>query len=436
MVVRKQSNEEKAALDKAYNYLPGGTVGNVYMPKETAFVIKRGKGSHIWDMSGNEFIDYLIGSGPMVLGHSHPKVVTAVKEALEDGSTYFVTSEPAILLAEEIVNAVPCAEKVRFASTGSEATFFAMRAARAYSKKDKILKFEGAFHGSNDYSVMSISGYGMSPDLSKEFPNPTPGSAGIPKALESEVLIAPFNDIETSTAIIEQHHDEIGAVIMETMQRLITPQPGFLEAIREVTKLYDIPLIFDEVVTGFRFSYGGAQQFYGVTPDLCAMGKIVGGGYPLSVIGGRSDIMDYFDQTHLAQGDWVPQLGTLNGNPIAATAGLATLKVLREPDSYSKLFEKGKRLKQTLENLLDDAGISAKVMGEDCVFDVVFTEDEIVNYRSLQNTDAAKSKLFNKTLFDHGIFKSSTKHYISLTLTEEDIDKTIKAYEDAVTQLK
>ena len=232
MVVRKQSNEEKAALDKAYNYLPGGTVGNVYMPKETAFVIKRGKGSHIWDMSGNEFIDYLIGSGPMVLGHSHPKVVPAVKEALEDGSTYFVTSEPAILLAEEIVNAVPCAEKVRFASTGSEATFFAMRAARAYSKKDKILKFEGAFHGSNDYSVMSISGYGMSPDLSKEFPNPTPGSAGIPKALESEVLIAPFNDIETSTAIIEQHHDEIGAVIMETMQRLITPQPGFLEAIR------------------------------------------------------------------------------------------------------------------------------------------------------------------------------------------------------------
>ncbi len=435
MANRQRSSEEEELLEKAYRYLPGGSNGNVYMPRESAFIVKGGKGSHIWDVSGNEYIDFLIGSGPMILGHAHPSVLGAVREALERGSTYFLTSEPAVLLAEEVVKAVPCAEKIRFASTGSEATFFAMRAARAYRNRDKILKFEGGFHGSSDYSAMSISGYGMAPDLSREFPRPTPGSAGIPKVLEDEVLIAPFNDLETTTALIEQHHEELGAVIMEPMQRLITPKPGFLQGVREVTAQYGIPLIFDEAVTGFRFSYGGAQQYYGVTPDLAAMGKIVGGGYPLSLVCGREDIMDYFDSKHKQTEDWVPQMGTLNGNPIAATAGLATLNELKKEGSYEKLFSTGRQLRIALEKLLKEADIPAQVIGEDCCFDVFFTDQEIRDYRSLQTADEAILKRFNKVLFDRGIYKSTSKYYISLALTHDDVDSTIEAYKEAVAQI-
>ena len=432
---RHRTIEEDALLDKAYKYLPGGSVGNVYMPRESAFIIKKAKGSHIWDVSGNEYIDYLQASGPMIIGHAHPAVVAAVSGYLERGSTYFVTSEPAVLLAEEIVKGVPCAEKVRFASSGSEATFFAMRAARAFRKRDKILKFEGAFHGSNDYSAMSISGYGMPPDVSRDFPRPTPGNADIPRVLEEEVLIAPFNDLETTSGIIEKYHDELGGVIMEAFQRLIQPKPGFLEGVREVTAHYGIPLIFDEVVTDFRFSYGGAQQYYGVTPDLCSLGKIVGGGFPLSIICGRAEIMDHFDQSMLATDDWVPQLGTLNGNPIATTAGLATLKGLRKEGSYERLFDTGKQLKDALERLLKEAEIPAQVIGEDCLFDVLFTDQEITDYRSLQAADGGMLKRCNKHLFDRGIFKGVSKYYVGLSHMQEDVKKTIEAFASAIDEI-
>ncbi len=436
MIKRQRSAAEKTLIEKAYKYLPGGSNGNIYFPKESAFIVKGGKGAHIWDVSGNEYIDYLIGSGPMILGHAHPAVVEAVREQLEKGSTYFLTSEPSVLLAEEVAKAVPCAEKIRFASTGSEADFFALRAARAYRKRDKILKFEGAFHGSSDYSAMSISGYGINPDLSREFPHPTPGTAGIPKVLEDEVLIAPFNDLETTSAIIEKHHDELAAVIMEPFQRLIPPTPAFLKGIRKVASHYDIPLIFDEVVTGFRFSYGGAQQYYGVKPDMAAMGKIVGGGYPLSLVCGRADIMDCFDQKHKDTGDWVPQIGTLNGNPIAAAAGLATLKELRKPGSYEKLFATGHKLRTKLEKLFKDAKIPAQVVGEDPLFDIFFTDKKVTDYRSSMTADEGMLKRFNKLLFDRGIYKSASKYYVSLALTEEDVNHTMKAFEEAVAELK
>ncbi len=433
---RKRTADEEALLDKAYRYLPGGTVGNIYMPRESAFMIKEGKGSHLWDISGNEYIDYLLGSGPMVLGHAHPSVVAAVRDFLDRGSTYFITSEPAVLLAEEIVKAVPCAEKVRFASTGSEATLFAMRLARAYRKRDKILKFEGGFHGSNDYSVMSISGYGVNPDITRAFPRPTPGSAGVPKVLEDEVLIAPFNNLETTSAIIEKHHDELGGVIMEPFQRLLPPRPGFLEGVREVTAHYGIPLIFDEVVTGFRFSYGGAQEYYGVIPDLTLMAKMMGGGFPLSVICGKAEIMDHFDASRADTGDWVPQIGTLNGNPISCTAGLATLKELRKEGAYERLFATGKQLRDALERLLKEAEIPAQVIGVDCLFEVFFTDREITDYRSLQSADVAMLRRFNKLLLERGIFKSETKYYIGLCHTQEDVKKTIEAYAEAIDELK
>ena len=271
MATRKVSAEEQALIERAHRFLPGGSLGNLSMD----VVIREGRGSRIWDVSGNEYVDYLLGSGPMLVGHTHPQVVAAVQEQVERGSTFFAGNESAIMLAEEIVKAVPCAESVRFSSSGTEATLYAMRTARAFRGRDKILKFEGGFHGMNDYALMS-----MGPVDPPDYPQAVPDSAGIPASVSREMLIAPFNDIETTAAIIERHHDELAGVIVEPFQRLLPPRQGFLEGLRELTKEYEIPLIFDEVVTGFRFSYGGAQEYYGVTPDMCTLGKAVAGGYP------------------------------------------------------------------------------------------------------------------------------------------------------------
>ncbi|MBI4639283.1 MAG: aminotransferase class III-fold pyridoxal phosphate-dependent enzyme, partial [Candidatus Tectomicrobia bacterium] len=328
---RKRSAEEQQLLEKAEKYLPGGSLGGFRAPKELAFIVHGGKGSKIYDMSGNEYIDYLLGSGPMVLGHAHPAVTGAVRDYLERGTTYFTVNEPVVLLAEEIVQAVPCAEQIRFASTGTEATFFALRAARAFRKRDKVLKFDGAFHGVHDYAIMEG-------DSAGEFPIAVRKSAGVPKSLEREVLIAPFNDLEMTSEIIQKHQDELGGVIVEPLQRIIPPKKGFLEGLREITRRYEIPLIFDEVVTGFRFAYGGAQEFYGVVPDLAAFGKIIGGGYPLSAVCGKEEIMRHFHPELRESGEAIAQTGTLSGNPIAATAGLATLRELKKPGTYERFF--------------------------------------------------------------------------------------------------
>ena len=259
-----QTDYEKRLIERAHRVMPGGSLGNV----NKDVVIVRGEGSRVWDASGNEYVDYLLGSGPMLIGHSHPEVIEAVKEQLDRGTTFFATNDHSIELAEAIVDAVPCAEKVRYSSTGTEATMYAMRAARAYRGKDKILKFEGGFHGMNDYALMSVFASGE-----LEFPRAEPNSAGIPRALVDQVLIAPFNDLDTTRAIIERNHEDLGGIIVEPFQRLIPPQPGFLAGLRELATEFGIPLIFDEVVTGFRFAYGGAQELYGVTPDLCTLGK-------------------------------------------------------------------------------------------------------------------------------------------------------------------
>ena len=226
----------------------------------------------------------------MILGHAHPAVVEAVVEAAGKGSTFFTTNEQAVLLAEELCRAVPCAERVRFTTSGTDACFQAMRICRSFKGREKVLKFEGGFHGTSDYALMSVT-----PPASSEYPAAFINTAGIPKALQDLMLIAPFNDLETTTTIIEAHRDELAAVIVEPLQRVIAPEPGFLNGLREVTRRYGIPLIFDEVVTSFRLAYGGAQERYEVTPDLCAVGKIMGGGYPLAAVLGRSDIMSVYD---------------------------------------------------------------------------------------------------------------------------------------------
>ncbi len=430
----KRTEAEKALLEKAAKYLPGAFTGNLKVDPEHLFIAKEGKGSKVWDASGNEYIDYLMGSGPMVLGHAHPAVVSAVIEAVQQGGTFFATNERAVLLAEEIVKAVPCAEKVRFTTSGTDADFQCLRIARAYRKRDKILKFEGGFHGTSDYAVMGVT---PSLDALKDFPEAAPNTAGVPKVLSDTVLMAPYNDVETTTAIIERHHDDLGAVIIEPMQRIISPKPGFLSSLREVTAHYQIPLIFDEVVTGFRLGYGGAQEYYGVTPDLTALGKIVGGGYPLAVIAGREEIMAGYDPGSVDPDAYVSQIGTLNANPVACAAGLATLAELQKPGVYDRLHETGQRLRAALERLCNEAEIPMQPSGEDPIFGFYFTDHPVTDYRSGLQGDTTMMARFNSLLMDEGVLKGwPDKFYPSLAHSTEDIDRTIEAFSTVINKLK
>lgn len=426
MADTKQQDAESALLEEAQRVMPAGGLGNLALDA----VISEGRGAHIWDVNGTEYIDYLMGSGPMILGHAHPEVNDAVMAQLPKGATYFASNEPSIRLAAELVDALPCADKVRFVSSGSEATFYAMRAARAHRGRDKMLKFEGGFHGMSDYALMS-----MAPKQPGNFPQATPDTPGIPHSVRDEMLIAPFNDAETAVSIINEHADALGGVIVEPFQRLVPPAPGFLEALREATSAHGIPLIFDEVVTGFRFSYGGAQTYYGVTPDICALGKVIGGGYPLAAIAGSEAIMAHFDKKTAPEGTFLPQIGTLSGNPIAAVAGLATLAVLKRPGAYEKLFDTGRQLKEGLSDALNDAGVPARVMGVDPLFDVVFTDKDVHDYRTTLQGDAEKLARFNKLLRERGIFKGDSKFYISLAHDQADIDQTLDAFGAAVKKL-
>lgn len=421
------SPAETALVETARRVLPGGTFGGA--PFEV--VIAEGKGGRVTDMSGRTYIDFLLGSGPMLLGHAHPEVTAAVAAQLSKGTTFYTNNEPGIRLAAAIVDAVPCADQVRFMSTGSEATFFAMRVARAFRRRDKVLKFEGGYHGGSDYAMMSTA-----PQRPGNFPQAIPDTAGIPQVLRGEMLIAPFNDAEAATVLIEEHKNDLGAVILEPFQRILAPKPGFLEAVRAVTAKHEIPLIFDEIVTGFRFAYGGAQEYYGVTPDICALGKIIGGGFPLAAVAGRADIMRHFDKSATPSEHATPQSGTLNGNPIAAVAGLATLEVLRRPGTYAQLFETGNRLRRGFEQLVRDMRVPATVLGAAPLFDVVFAEGPISDYRGVLKGDASRLKRFNTLCLEQGILKGDNKIYVSLAHDDRDVTEALDRFAVALDRLK
>lgn len=427
----KRTSLEQELLDKADQYLPGGYLGNLTVRDDLNFLVREGRGSHIIDVSGNEYVDWLMGSGPMVLGHAHPAVVEAVIKAVEQGSTFFATNEKAVMLAEELVSAVPCAEQVRFTTSGTDACFQAMRAARAYRKQEKVLKFEGGFHGTSDYALMSVT-----PSAAVEYPEPEPNSGGIPRAIQDLMLIAPFNDLETTSAIIDAHHGELAAVIVEPLQRIITPQPGFLEGLRQITARYEIPLIFDEIVTGFRLAYGGAQEHYGVVPDLCTVGKIMGGGYPLAAVLGRADILSVFDPGEADSETWINQIGTLNGNPIACAAGLATLAELRKPGTYEGLRATGKQVRQALVDICSEHGVPVQMCGEDAIFDVYFTDRPVANYRDGLAGDSQMMARLNAGLLERGVLKGTQKFYPSVVHTEADVQKTIDAFKEVIPTLR
>lgn len=408
--------------ERARAVLPAGGFGNF----DPSIFIREGKGSRVWDADGREYVDYLIGSGPMLLGHGHPEVLEAVAEQLPRGMTFFANNAPGVELAEEICRAVSCAEQVRFLSSGGEADMYAMRLARAFTGRDKIVKFEGGYHGMSAEAQMSLA-----PARLVNFPQAVPDSAGIPEAVRAEMLIAPFNDADYIEGLLKEHGDEVAGIIVEPLQRIIPPAPGFLQSVRALCDRYGIVLIFDEVVTGFRFAYGGAQEVYGVTPDLCTLGKIIGGGFPLAAVAGRKTIMDHFDKAIVGADRWLMMLGTLSGNPVAAVAGLKTMEILRRDGAFDTLRANGARLMAMFDRHLSAAGIAHRVVGHPTLFDVVFTDRDVRTYRDVQAADAAKNARFNAALRENGVFKSPGKVYPSLALTEADFALTDAAIEKA-----
>ena len=418
---------QKSLLERAGRIFPGGVLGGHRSAPGLEFVVKDARGPYLWDADGRRYLDYLLGSGPMLLGHAHPAVVEAVQRQAGHGTTFMLLNEPIIDLAEEIVRAVPCAEQVRFMSSGSEATFFALRVARAFRHRDKIMKFEGGFHGTHDYALMSVG-----PRSPKAFPAAMADSAGIPHVISDEVLIAPYNDLATTEALIAAHHDELAAVIVEPYQRVIVPEPGFLKGLRAVTARYEVPLVFDEIVTGFRLAYGGAQAYYDVVPDVAAFGKVLAGGFPLAAVAGRADIMKHFDAALEGSPDYVWQAGTLNGNPIAAVAGLATLAELRKPGTYERLFATGKRLRDGLAAAARKHGLPAQVSGEPPVFDIIFTDRPVVDYRATLTADRRRIALFNEECLRRGVVKAVNKIYVSLAHSEQDVEETLGVFDAAL----
>jgi len=427
-----RSAREKELLAKTGRYLPAG-VRNASVDPELAMVVDGGSGCRLRDVSGNEYIDYLMGSGPLLLGHAHPAVVGAVRDRLEKGSSYLMVSEPAIELAEAIAQTVPCADKVCFNSTGSESTFFAMRVARAHTGRSRILKFEGAFHGMNDYALMSNQ---WTPKT-RDFPDPVPISPGIPAAIEHEVLIAPWNDLETTGRIIEQHAHELAGVILEPLQRTIPPVASFLEGLRELTRQHEIVLIYDEVVTGYRLALGGAQEYYGVVPDLTALCKGIASGYPISVLCGREDIMDQANPMRQMSGQpYVHMTGTFSGNSISTTAALATLRELQKPGTYERLFAMGRRLMEGLQTALDAAGVPAQVTGEPPAFQPWFTAEPIRDYRSTRTANGALSMRFTELLLRRGIVKAHEKFFVSTAHDDAAIETTLAAFTEVAGELR
>src|SRR2546429_1043913 len=357
--------DQNELLKRAARVLPGGVLGNHRSGPGLEFVVKEGRGAYLWDTNGRRYLDYLLGSGPMVLGHAHPAVVEAVLRQVGRGTSYMLLNEPAIELAEELVRAVPCAEQVRYTSSGTEATFFALRVARAFRARDKILKFEGGFHGTHDYGMMSVA-----PRSPKAFPAPMADSAGIPHAIQGEVLVAPYNDLATAEALIAAHHAELAAVIVEPYQRTIVPAAGFLPGLRAATRRYDVPLVFDEIVTGFRFAYGGAQEYYGVVPDLAAYGKVMAGGLPPPALAGAHAPPPSLHAPPAGAPADVWQGGALQRHASPRAAGRAPPAGARKPGTYAKLFRTGTRLRDGLAAAVRKHGAAAQVSGEPPVFDI------------------------------------------------------------------
>ena len=420
---RLHSQEEWIARARAV--LPAAGFGNF----DPGIIISHGEGSHVWDENGTEYIDYLIGSGPMLLGHGHPEVMEAVLEQLPKGMTFFANNAKGIELAEAIVEAVPCCEQVRFVASGGEADMYALRLARAYTGRDRILKFEGGYHGMSAEAQMSLA-----PAKQVNFPQAVPDSAGIPQSVADQMLVAPFNDLAAVSALLDEHKD-VAAIIVEPLQRIIPAEPGFLAGLRALCDQHGVLLIFDEIVTGFRLAYGGAQERYGVVPDICTLGKIIGGGFPLAALGASAEIMSHFDKSTVGPDQWLMQLGTLSGNPVASIAGLKTMEILRREGAYDQLRSIGEALQQMQSTALDTAGIAHQICGDPTLFDIYFTSRACRDYRSARHDNPKVGETYNAVLRRAGILKAPGKLYPCLAINDGDLDATRAAVDQAVTEI-
>ena len=432
MTQQGDAQRQQALLADAGRYLAGGGLGLFVLPPERNLVVARGQGARVWDVAGREYLDYHLSSGPALLGHAHPAVVAAVAEQLPKGTTYYFLNEPAIALARRLVDAIPCADCVHYAGSGTEATLYALRIARAFTGRSKVLKFEGGWHGMHDYGL-----WGTVPAQPSDYPRALPDSIGVPGEAGSTVLVAPFNDARRAVAIIEAHAHELAAVIVEPMQRVLLPEPGFLEALREVTRRHGIVLVFDEIVTGFRIAWGGAQEKYGVVPDLACYGKAISGGFPMAAVAGRAEVMAVLDARSRPREQVVWATNTLNGNPVCAAAGLAALDTLSKSGVYEHLARIGSKLRRGIVASGERHGFAVQAPGEDAVFGVRFTDRRpLSNWGDLTSADKTLGWRWAMALLDRGLLVNpNEKFYISIAHTESDIDTTLAIADEAFGEL-
>ncbi len=412
---------------EAQRYMPGGVNSPVRAFRavggEPLFIAK-GEGSCIYDADGRRYIDYVLSWGPLILGHAHPQVIGALKEAAERGISYGAPTALETELAKQVVEAVPSIEMVRFVSSGTEATMSALRLARAFTGRSKIIKFEGCYHGHADFLLVRAGSGVTTLGL--------PDSAGVPQGMAQDTLVAPYNDLQAVDRLFSENRGEIAAVIVEPVagnMGVIPPEPGFLEGLREVTKAEGALLIFDEVITGFRLAYGGAQSLYGVTPDLTCLGKVVGGGLPVGAYGGRREIMEM-----VAPLGPVYQAGTLSGNPLCMTAGIETLKLLAEPGVYQRLEERSARLADGLRAAAEAARTAVFQTRVGSMFCTFFSAERVVDHASAKRSDSNKYARFFRAMLANGVYLAPSQFeagFLSLAHSEQDIERTVEAAEAA-----
>jgi glutamate-1-semialdehyde 2,1-aminomutase len=424
MAERATTSRNAELLARAERAMAGGTPGGNRLPGGTEFVVDRGEGCRVWDVEGREYIDYVLGSGPMILGHAHPAVIEAVERQVRRGTQFYMTTEPAIELAEAIVEAAGGDGQVKYASTGGEAVAYAIRLARAFTDRNKIMKLEGGYHGGQDGVLLSVS-----PPQAGLSTEAIPDSAGITPGVSRDVLIAPYNDLEAIGSLLAQHAADVAAVIVEPQQRCINPAPEFLPGLRDLTHQHDALLIFDEVVTGFRLAYGGAREYYGVRADLATYAKIIGGGYPLAAIWGRQDVMAAADPER-KDARRVQIRGTLSGNPVSASAGLATLAELRKPGTYEYLHQLGQRLRAGLAAAAARTRAAMQVVGDGPLAAISFTDQPVTDYRGVAAGDRGLLSRVGAEMIRRGILVNlDSKFYISLSHTESEIDTAVEVFE-------
>ncbi|MEH1892532.1 MAG: glutamate-1-semialdehyde 2,1-aminomutase [Nostoc sp.] len=426
-----KTTKSQEVFAAAQNLMPGGVSSPVRAFKSVGgqpIVFERVKGAYIWDVDGNQYIDYVGTWGPAICGHAHPEVIAALHEALEKGTSFGAPSVLENVLAEMVINAVPSIEMVRFVNSGTEACMGVLRLMRAFTNRDKIIKFEGCYHGHADTFLVKAGSGVATLGL--------PDSPGVPKSATSTTLTAPFNDLEAVQALFEENRDEIAGVILEPVignAGFIAPDAGFLEGLRELTHEHGALLVFDEVMTGFRIAYGGAQEKFGVTPDLTTLGKVIGGGLPVGAYGGRRDIMSM-----VAPAGPVYQAGTLSGNPLAMTAGIKTLELLQKPGTYEYLERITKKLADGLLQIAKENGHAACTGQISAMFGLFFTSGPVHNYEDAKKSDTAKFGRFHRGMLEHGVYLAPSQFeagFTSFAHTEQDIDQTLAVARDVMSSL-